>query len=119
MAAVFKEYGATINGELYPCRVNHTIYGQNGIGQTLGFTAPTTSANFNGIGDFSSLKRAGAIVRVNVTGVKVEGGNTIRKTWQLWCVTTALSNARGQLPSKTIDGYDINKVSARRTTRFR
>lgn len=119
MAVVYKEYPVTITGATYACRVNDTIYKQNGIAQALGFAAPSATTNYNGLGDFSSLKAAGAIVRVTVTGSKVVSGVTDKKSWQLWCVATSLTTARAQLPTKTIDGYDIFKVSQRRTTRFR
>jgi hypothetical protein len=119
MAAVFKEYAVTISGSTYACRVNDDIYKQSGIAQSLGFAAPSATTNYNGLGDFSSLKKAGAIVRVTVTGSKVVGNTTEKKRWQLWCASTSLTSARAQLPTKSIDGYDLYKVSQRRTTRFR
>jgi hypothetical protein len=120
MATKLREYGAKVNGETYPCKVNDNIYKQEGIAQALGFISPgTADVNYNGVGDFKSLRKAGAIIRVRVTGVKVENGADKKKSWQLWCVASNLSNAKGQLPTKKIDGYDISTVSNTLTTRFR
>jgi hypothetical protein len=119
MAVKIKEYGAKVNGELYPCRLNDTIYSQGGVATALGFQKPGAGVNFNGVGDARSLKRAGAIVRVTVRGSKTEGTNTIRKSWNLWCVASNLSNAKGNLVNQSIDGYNINTVGNRQTTRFR
>jgi hypothetical protein len=119
MATKLKDYGARINGELYPCALNDKVYSQDGIAAACGFEKPGSNLNFNGTGDFRSLKRAGAILRINVTGSKTEGTAEVSKTFRLYCVASNLSNARGNLVNKTIDGYNINKVSARQTTRYR
>ena len=119
MAVQLKEYGAKINGELYPCRLNETVYGQGGVAAALGFEKASKDSNFNGIGDFRGLRRAGAIVRVTANGVKGEGASRERKSFQLWCVASSLSAAKGKLTNETINGFNINTVSNRLTTRFR
>lgn len=119
MAVQLKEYGAKINGELYPCRLNEKVYGQGGVAAALGFEKASSSTNFNGIGDFRSLRRAGAIVRVTANGTQGEGTNVTRKSFQLWCVTASLSSAKGKLVDEKINGYNINTVNNRLTTRFR
>jgi hypothetical protein len=119
MATQLKEYGARINGELYPCRLNDRIYSQGGVAAALGFEKGGSSVNFNGIGDFRSLRRAGAIVKVTANGTQGEGTGITRKSFQLWCVASSLSAAKGKLVNETINGYNINTVSNRLTTRFR
>lgn len=119
MAVQLKEYGATINGELYPCRLNEAVYSQGGVAEALGFKKPASSDNFNGVGDFRSLRRAGAIIRVTANGIKGTGTSKERKSFQLWCVASNLSSAKGKLVNETINGYNINTVSNRLTTRFR
>ncbi len=115
MAVKMKEYGAKVNGETYPCRLNDTVYGDSGVASALGFTKPGSGTNFNGVGDFRSLRRSGAIVRVTVRGTK----GTESKSWQLWCVASSLSSAKGAIVNQTIDGYNINTVTNRLTTRYR
>jgi hypothetical protein len=119
MATRIKEYGAKVNGETYPCRLNDTVYSQGGVAAALGFTKPGTGVNFNGVGDMRSLRRAGAIIRVTVRGTKTTGNSTDTKAWQLWCVASNLSSAKGALVNQSIDGYNINTVGNRQTTRFR
>jgi hypothetical protein len=119
MATQFKEYGARINGELYPCRLNHLVYGDGGVAAALGFEKPGTDTNFNGIGDFRALRRAGAIIRVTANGSQGTAPNITRKSFQLWCVASNLSNAKGKLVNETINGYNINTVTNRLTTRYR
>ena len=119
MATQLREYGAKINGEVYPCRLNDKVYSIGGVAAALGFEKPGSNLDFNGIGDFRSLRRAGAIVRVTATGSKGTGTSVQRKSFQLWCVATSLSAAKGKLVKEKIDGYDINTVSNRLTTRFR
>jgi hypothetical protein len=46
MATRIKEYGAKVNGETYPCRLNDTVYSQGGVAAALGFTKPGTGVNF-------------------------------------------------------------------------
>lgn len=119
MAVQLKEYGARINGELYPCRLNHLVYGDGGVAAALGFEKPGSGVNFNGVGNFRSLRQAGAIVRVTATGTQGTGTSLKRKSFQLWCVASSLSAAKGKLVTEKIDGYDINTVSNRLTTRYR
>ena len=119
MAVQFKEYGAKINGEIYPCRLNDTVYGQGGVAAALGFDKPSKEVNFNGIGTFGSLRQAGAIVTITANGTKGEGANRERKSFQLWCVASSFSAAKGKLATETINGFNINTVSNRLTTRYR
>jgi hypothetical protein len=112
-----KEYGAKIGNDVYPFILNDEIYKNAGIAEACGFVRPgTQDIDAKPGADAQSLKRSFAVVKINVSGSTTNG---TKKRWSLWCVTNNLANARVQLLTKNIGEFEIDKVSARRTTRYR